>query len=226
MNLDAYGRFAATCIAGAGLLAAGCSSNGSVGSASDSAAAAATTASAPARPSAASPARSATVAPATPATSDPAHAATSAPASAVSGTATCTASVLSFALGAKTGAAGQQMTQVVDLTNKGSAACAMKGFPGVDLVGVANGQLNYSWSLARSSARYAQVTLRPGGTAHFDLVYLPYASGDGTAFSVVKLVLTPPNTFTQAQVTWRQNVLLQDGATHPGTFIGPVTAGG
>jgi hypothetical protein len=133
--------------------------------------------------------------------------------------------VLSFALGAKTGAAGRQMTQIVDLTNKGSAACAMTGFPGVDLVGVANGQPNYTWSLARSSARYVQVTLQPGGTAHFDLVYLPYASGDGIGFTVVKLVLTPPNTFTQAQVTWNQIVLLQDGATHPGTFIGPVTAG-
>jgi len=235
MNLDAFGRFAVAydlrrqfvrgrtpavagiCIVGAGLLAVGCSSNSSSSSASASA-----------LPTTASPAQSATVAPAPPAppaTSDPAHPATSAPASPVSGTATCTVSVLSFALGAKTAAAGQQMTQVVDLTNKGSAACAMKGFPGVDLVGVAKGQLNYSWSLARSSARYVQVTLQPGRTAHFNLIYLPYASGDGIEFTVVKLVLTPPNTFTQAQVTWSQAVLLQDGATHPGTFIGPVVAG-
>jgi hypothetical protein len=197
---------AGICIVGAGLLAVGCSSNSSSSSASASA-----------LPTTASPAQSATA--------DPAHPATSAPASPVSGTATCTVSVLSFALGAKTGAAGQQMTQVVDLTNKGSAACAMKGFPGVDLVGVAKGQLNYSWSLARSSARYVQVTLQPGRTAHFNLIYLPYASGDGIEFTVVKLVLTPPNTFTQAQVTWSQAVLLQDGATHPGTFIGPVVAG-
>jgi len=235
MNLDAFGQFAAAydlrrhfvrgrtpvvasiCIAGVGLLAVGCSSNGSSGSASASATAQATTASASAQPAIPSTAH--------PAASAPAHPATPTPANPVSGTATCTVSVLSFALGAKTGATGEQMTQVVDLTNKGSAACAMKGFPGVDLVGVANGQPNYSWSLARSSARYAQVTLKPGGTAHFDLMYLPYASGGGTGFTVVKLVLTPPNTFTQAQVTWSQNVLLQDGATHPGTFIGPVTAG-
>jgi hypothetical protein len=133
--------------------------------------------------------------------------------------------VLSFALGAKTGTAGGQMTQVVDLTNKGSAACTMTGFPGVDLVGVVNGQVNYSWSLVRSSVRYAQVTLQPGKSAHFDLTYLPHAASDGTEITVVKIVLTPPNTFTQAQVTWSQRVLLQDGATHPGTFIGPVTAG-
>lgn len=243
MNLDAFGRFAvaydqrrhfvrgrtpavaAICIAGAGLLAAGCSSSDSSGSASASATAQTTTVSAPAQPATASRPQPATVAPASPATSDPAHPATSAPASPASGTATCTVSVLSFALGAKTGAAGQQMTQVVDLTNQGSAACAMSGFPGVDLVGAANGQPNYSWSLARSSARYVRVTLQPRETAHFDLTYLPYASGDGIGITVVKLVVTPPNTFTQAQVTWSQVVLLQDGATHPGTFIGPIAAG-
>jgi hypothetical protein len=134
--------------------------------------------------------------------------------------------VLSFALGAKTGAAGQQTTQVVDLTNKGSSACTMQGFPGVDLVGSANGQQNYSWPLERSSASYAEVTLQHGGTAHFNLTYLPYASGDSTAIAVAKIVLTPPNTVTQAQLTWSQQVLLQDGATRPGTYIGPVTAGG
>jgi hypothetical protein len=134
--------------------------------------------------------------------------------------------VLSFALGAKTGAAGQQTTQVVDLTNKGSSACTMQGFPGVDLVGSANGQQNYSWPLERSSATYAHLTLEPGTTAHFNLTYLPYASGDGNAIDVAKIVVTPPNTFTQAQLTWSQKVLLQDAATRPGTYIGPVTFGG
>jgi len=133
--------------------------------------------------------------------------------------------MLSFALGAKTGAAGQQTTQVVDMTNKASSACTMRGFPGVDLVGTANGQQNYSWPLERSSAKYSQVTLQPGGSAHFNLTYLPFAAGGGSDIVVAKLVLTPPNTFTQAHVTWNQKVLLQDGATHPGTFIGPVTAG-
>jgi hypothetical protein len=134
--------------------------------------------------------------------------------------------VLSFALGAKTGAAGQQTTQVVDMTNKGSSACTMQGFPGVDLVGSANGQENYSWPLQRSSATYTQLKLEPGTTAHFNLTYLPYAAGDGTEITVEKIVLTPPNTFTQAQLTWSQDVLLQDAATHPGTYIGPVSFGG
>ena len=194
------------CIAGAGLFIAGCSSSGSSGS---------TAASATSSASAAS----------TSAGTANTSAGTSALAQPAASTADCTVSALSFALGAKTGAAGQQTTQVVDLTNKGSAACAMDGFPGVDLAGTANGQSNYTWPLERSSASYSQVTLQPGGTAHFTLTYLPFATGDSTNMTVTKIVITPPNTFTQAQLTWNQQVLLQDGATHPGTYIGPVTAG-
>jgi hypothetical protein len=137
---------------------------------------------------------------------------------------TCQAVNLSFALGAKRGSASQ-MTQVVDLTNKGSSACTMDGFPGVDLVGAAKGQQNFSWSLQRSSVSYSQVTLQSGGSAHFDLVYLPSASGGSGDMTADKLVVTPPNSFTQAEVTWNQSVLLQDGATHSGTYITPIASG-
>jgi hypothetical protein len=217
---------ASICIVGAGLLAAGCSSSNSSTSAANSATTSTGAATASAGPSSAatsSAATSATAAP--PATSASAQPPASTPAGGTGSTANCMASGLSFALGAKTGAAAQQMTQVVDLTNKGGAACVMSGFPGVDLVGTANGQQNYSWSLVRSSVKYSQVTLQPGGTAHFDLTYLPFAAGGGTEITVTKIVLTPPNTFTQAQLTWTQQLILQDGATHPGTYIGPVTAG-
>jgi Protein of unknown function (DUF4232) len=120
------------------------------------------------------------------------------------------------------------------MTNKSASACTMQGFPGVDLVGVANGQQNYTWSMARASASFAsqshqgiaKVTLRPGQTAHFQLRYLPGTPGDGSnLIRVVKMVITPPDDFTQAQLTWNQDVILQDGATHPGTFILPVVAG-
>ncbi len=110
---------------------------------------------------------------------------------------------------------------MVDLTNKGSSACTMDGFPGVDLVGLDNGTKETTWSLERSSASHAPVTLPPGGTAHFDLVYLPGASGESGNIIVSKMVITPPNDFTQAEVTWSQSVVFQAGATHPGTFITP-----
>lgn len=139
-----------------------------------------------------------------------------------SGTATCQAAGLSYALGTVTGTS--QRTQVVDLTNKGSSACTLQGFPGVNLSGAANGRQNYTWPLARQSAAYSAVTLRPGQTAHFSLIYLPGAS-DSSNMTVSKLIITPPNAYTQAEITWNQSVLLQDGATHPGTYITPVVAG-
>ncbi|HEY6493739.1 MAG TPA: DUF4232 domain-containing protein [Trebonia sp.] len=188
----------------AGLLAAACSSGSS--STSTSAPAATTSTADVVAPAASTPA------------------APSASAQPGASTTACSVGVLGFTFGAKTGTTAQQ-TQVVDLTNKGSSACTMDGFPGVDLVGVAHGQQNYSWPLVRSSARYSQVTLQPHGVAHFDLMYLPFAPGDGTDITVIKIVLTPPNTSTQTDLTWNQQVLLQDAATHPGTYIGPVTAG-
>ena len=111
------------------------------------------------------------------------------------------------------------------LTNKGRSACTLSGFPGVDLVGVVNGQHNYRWPLERQVVRYSKVTLKPGGRAHFNLIYLPAAAGDSTDIAVDKLVITPPNDFTHAELTWHQSVLLQDGATHPGTYISPVLPG-
>ena len=135
---------------------------------------------------------------------------------------TCQAAQLSYTLGALTGTS--QRTQVVDLTNKGSSACTLQGFPGVDLHGAANGQQDFTWSLVRQSASYSAVTLQPGQTGHFSLIYLPGTSAS-TDLTVVKLVITPPNAYTQGQLTWRQSVVLQDGATHPGTYITPVVAG-
>jgi len=38
-------------------------------------------------------------------------------------------------------------------------------------------------------------------------------------------VITPPNDYTQAELTWNQAVVLQDAATHPGTYIMPVVSG-
>jgi hypothetical protein len=185
---------AAASLAAAGLFVAGCSSSSS------------------------SPASSPAT---TPAASASATGTSTAPAQAA-GT-TCQAGQLGYALGAVTGTAAQR-TQVVDLTNKGSSACTLQGFPGVDLHGLANGQQNYSWSLERQSVSYAAVTLRPGEAAHFSLIYLPGTSAS-TDMSVAKLVITPPNDYTQAEVTWNQSVVLQDGATHPGTYVTPVVLG-
>lgn len=199
---------ASACLFSVGLLAAGCSSGGSSGSTSSPATTGTSSSSATQATTQATATASAT-----------------ATAQAAGATAACTVSVLSVTLGAKTGTGDEQTTQTVVLANKGTSACTMDGFPGVDLVGAANGQKNYSWPLTRSSAAYSTVTLKAGDSAHFELVYLPFATGDGTELAVTKIVLTPPNTTTQADLTWSQPILLQDAATHPGTWITPVTAG-
>jgi hypothetical protein len=179
---------------------------------------------------------SATTSPTDPGSTAQAEAGTSTPASsqaAASGS-RCQPANLSLTLGAKMDRTTTQPTQMVDLTNEGSSACTMEGFPGVNLVGVADGKKNYTWPLVRSSASFAsenhqgisKVTLQPGGTAHFDLQYLPPTAGDGNSLiGVNKMVITPPNDYTQAQLTWHQDVILQDAATHPGTFIMPVVSG-
>jgi hypothetical protein len=39
------------------------------------------------------------------------------------------------------------------------------------------------------------------------------------------VIITPPDDYAQASVTWNQGILLQDAATHPGTWIQPVRSG-
>ncbi len=199
---------AAAGLAAAGFVVAGCSAHSSG------------PASSPATTPAAS--SSATVTSTAQAGAQPSSSSSARPGQAAGAT-TCQAGQLSYALGAVTGTAAQR-TQVVDLTNKGSSACTLQGFPGVDLNGLANGQQDYTWSLERQSVSYAAVTLRPGETGHFSLIYLPGNSASGD-MSVTKLVITPPNDYTQAEVTWNQSVVLQDGATHPGTYVTPVVLG-
>lgn len=137
---------------------------------------------------------------------------------------TCKTAGLRYAFGARHDDQGQ-VTRAVNLTNKGSSACTLTGFPGVDLVGVAHGKQNYTWPLVRQSAKYSRVTLAPGRTAHFNLVYLIGVPGDGMNITVHKIVITPPNDYAHADLSWSQPVLLQDAATYPGTYVGPVIAG-
>jgi len=206
---------AAACALAAGLAAGGCTSasSGSPGTPATSPA----TATAPA----------VNGSPAAPVSDAPTTTASSPSAQAGGNGGLCQAQNLRFGLAGKTTTPGYpgQKRQVVDLTNTGSTACTLTGFPGVDLVGQARGQQNYTWSLVRQVVHYSRVTLPPGGTAHFDVIYLPKAAGGSGAITVAKMVITPPGDFTQAEVTWNQPVLLQDGATHPGTYISPVVPG-
>ncbi|SHL24461.1 DUF4232 domain-containing protein [Actinacidiphila paucisporea] len=110
----------------------------------------------------------------------------------------------------------QQHLQVV-MTNTSGRTCTVKGFPGVDL------KAADTWSLVRSSASSSAVTLKPGARASFTVTYLPWEAGSGVEFKAKSLVVTPPDETTPVTLTWPGgSVLRQDGATHPGTYVGPV----
>jgi hypothetical protein len=133
----------------------------------------------------------------------------------------CHTSGLGFSFGSgdgKVSSSDDQQQLVVVLNNKTSAACTLQGFPGVDLKSSGG-----SWSLTRSSAAPKKVTLAAGSSATFTITFLPWSQGSGTEFKATSVVVTPPNETTSATLAWPGgSVLLQDGATHPGTYTGPV----
>jgi len=105
------------------------------------------------------------------------------------------------------------------MVNAGQTTCVLRGFPGVRLIG----EDDLSWDLTRTNDPIVDVTLAPGTAAISYLTYLP--ATDGAGWSADTLLITPPNTTDTKTFQWTLgNVVLQDGATHPGTYISPATA--
>ncbi|MFI5792317.1 DUF4232 domain-containing protein [Streptomyces sp. NPDC051677] len=133
----------------------------------------------------------------------------------------CHTAGLGFSFGSgdgKVSSSDDQQQLPVVLKNKTSAACTIQGFPGVDLKSSGG-----SWSLTRSSATPKKITLAAGSSATFTIAFLPWTQGSGTEFKATSVVVTPPNETTSTTLAWPGgSVLLQDGATHPGTYTGPV----
>ncbi|MEU5594495.1 DUF4232 domain-containing protein [Streptomyces sp. NPDC020298] len=133
----------------------------------------------------------------------------------------CHTAGLGFSFGSgdgKVSSSDDQQQLAVVLKNKTSAACTIQGFPGVDLKSSGG-----SWSLTRSGAAPKKVTLAAGGTTTFTITYLPWNQGSGTEFKATSVVVTPPNETSSTTLAWPGgSVQLQDGATHPGTYTGPV----
>ncbi|MEW1864247.1 DUF4232 domain-containing protein [Streptomyces sp. NPDC088194] len=108
-----------------------------------------------------------------------------------------------------------QQTAGISVHNRSSHACQVGGFPGLDL----NGGSTH-WSLSRQSKHYSAITLAPGDNTDFQITFLPELKGKWTPKSVT---VTPPNETTSVTLAWPWGpVLLQDGATHPGTYVGPI----
>lgn len=134
----------------------------------------------------------------------------------------CTLDQVTATLGRTTGEAGQRHTIIV-WTNTSGAACAMDGFGGVDLEGP-DDPMGTTYSLPRTSDTPKSFSLAPGQTAHTTITWLP--PQDGPGWTPTAMVVTPPNETRSARIGWPGGaVLRQDGATHPGTYIGPVGPG-
>jgi hypothetical protein len=134
----------------------------------------------------------------------------------------CTTASLDVALGA---AAAQSQVPIV-FTNVSTQPCSLLGFPGTDFG--AAGAL--AVSLVRTPAKPARINLAPGDQAHAVLTYLagPDPTCDaGGPWIPSTLTITPPDDTTSVQIPWPGGSVddCQTGATHPGSYIGPVITG-
>ena len=151
---------------------------------------------------------------------------TGAPTASFGTTLRCATSDLDVDLGAATLIANGQYRIPVVFTNVSGWPCSLLGFPGADF-GAAGVQ---PVSLVRTSAKPARVDLGPGGQAHAVLTYLagPDPSCDsGGPWIPSTLTITPPAETTSVQLPWPGGSVddCQTGATHPGSYIGPMIAG-
>ena len=132
----------------------------------------------------------------------------------------CHTAGLAVTLSAPHGPAGRQQTMTLTFTNTSAAACAMYGYPGVNLVAAGGVQ----WALERQSQPPQRIVLPPGGHSRSTLTLLRWETGDGTSFAPARAYVTPPDETTYRTLAWPSGVVLvrQDEASHPATFIGPV----
>jgi hypothetical protein len=139
-----------------------------------------------------------------------------------SGSGACHTANLSFSYGPDSGAqsVGSPGAINIKMTNKGSATCSMKGYPGLDLVGG-----GITWSLDRQTAYQPHtVSVKPGGSTSFTFTYMPYGSS-GKQMDVKTIVITPPNETHSVDMTWDyQPVKYEDDFHYPNPTagVGPV----
>ena len=104
----------------------------------------------------------------------------------------------------------------------------MTGFSGLELVGPMSGG-STTYDTVRQEVSYQAVTVGPGDTAHASFYVLPGPDecDNGTAWVPTSATVTLPNTTKSFSVGWPGGSVdnCQGGATHPGTYVGPMRAG-
>ncbi|WP_432091412.1 DUF4232 domain-containing protein [Streptomyces sp. NRRL F-5630] len=111
-------------------------------------------------------------------------------------------------------------TLVVSMRNTSGDACALKGFPGID---IRSDEAGAPLSAERSAMTPPAVTLKSGDTTRFTLHYPPSRSGNSGVF-INAVDVTPPNeTHTQRLSV---GFSIEAGADKPGLLVvDPVGAG-
>lgn len=133
----------------------------------------------------------------------------------------CTAQILDLSTRERPSDTPGQARMEVVLTNTSAQACAVQGFPGIALVGPEDPTFGPIYELPRQDVDFAPVVVEPGAAVSSTLTYLP----DGPdGWVPATLVVTPPDTTDRIDAPWPAGVSVQrqDGATHPGTYIGPL----
>ncbi|MFJ7905252.1 DUF4232 domain-containing protein [Streptomyces sp. NPDC096198] len=122
------------------------------------------------------------------------------------------------------GQTAKQTQAFIWFTNQSKRTCTLSGFAGVDMVGTQ--KTDGTWSLARSSKKPVTMTLGQGDTVDFSITLLPVAKStpEKEKFVPGEFLVTPPNETTHFTLRWPfgGQILKQDGATHPGTYLNPV----
>ncbi|MEU2556865.1 DUF4232 domain-containing protein [Streptomyces sp. NPDC013313] len=122
------------------------------------------------------------------------------------------------------GQSGKQTQAFIWFTNISNRTCTLSGFAGVDMVGAQ--RTDGTWSLVRSAKRPAKITLGRGDTTDFSINLLPVARStpQKEKFVPATFLVTPPNETKHFTLKWPfgGQILKQDGATHPGTYLNPV----
>ena len=119
--------------------------------------------------------------------------------------------------------AGGQVTLTLRYTNIAETPCATTGYPGATLTGPPHPNLGNEFVLQRSTIRGpVSLVLAPGESAIADLTVLTVSPGTDGAWLPTQLLTTAPDDTVAVALPWppTMTVLRQDGATHPGSYIG------
>jgi hypothetical protein len=137
----------------------------------------------------------------------------------------CATTSLDIELGGATQTASTQYQRPIVFTNVSSGLCSLLGFPGLDFGSAAAQPL----SLVRAAGTPKRIELAPGRQAHAQLTYLTGpdpACDTAGAWTPTTVTITPPDETTSVQLVWSGGSVddCQGGATHPGSYIGAMSA--